>query len=176
MVIEAFADTIIPGEKRTPDDRAIAGVDSDGGSVAAGAVELLELPAGGLAPALESIAVSLNIHAEDYARDRGLSLDTDVPPFVALPFTDRTALVQQLTQPDHPEKQLWVGLALFCNMAYDSAPHLHTAEAIAAGHPGLLAMRYATPGADGLWRFPDFSYGRQLADLHPNTTTTGSPS
>ena len=37
LVLEAFADTIIPGEKRTPDDRAVAGASVGGGAVAAGA-------------------------------------------------------------------------------------------------------------------------------------------
>jgi hypothetical protein len=175
MVLEAFADTIIPGEKRSPDDRAIAGVDVGGGSVAAGAIELLEHPAGGLAPALDTIVIELNEYAAEYARENDLTLDDDVPAFVALSFDARTALVQSLTRPDHPEKQLWVGLALFCNMAFDSAPHMHTVEALAASHPGLTAMGYEAPDADGLWRFPDFSYGQRLADPHPGTTLKGSP-
>jgi hypothetical protein len=175
MVLEAFADTIVPGEKRHPGDRAIAGADIGGGSVAAGAVEVLEHPSGGLAPALDSLVFELNRNAAEYARDHGLDLDGDVPEFVALPFGARTALVQLLTDPEHPEKQMWVGLALFCNMAFDSAPHLHTVDALAAGHPGLTTMRYAHPQADGLWRFPEYSYGRVLADIHPDTTPKGNP-
>lgn len=175
MVLEAFADTIIPGQKRRRGDRAIAGVASGGGAVAAGAIELLEHPAGGLAPALDSLAFELNAHAKQYAADNGLDLEGSVPAFVALPFEARTALITQLTQPDHPEKQMWVGLALFSNMAYDSAPHLSTTEALAAGHPGLTDMGFEAPDSDGLWRFPSFSYGRQLADPHPDTVPTGSP-
>lgn len=175
MVLEAFADTIVPGEKRTADDPAIAGVDTGGGAVVCGAVELLEHPAGGMAPALETICVELDAYAREHAEAQGIALDPDLPPFVGLPFAARTALVQQLTDPAHPDKQMWVGLALFCNMAFDSAPHLHTLDALAAGHPGLTAMGYAAPGPDGLWGFPSFSYGRQLADPHPHTTATGSP-
>ncbi|MET7424626.1 DUF5987 family protein [Dactylosporangium sp. NPDC005555] len=175
MVLEAFADTIVPGEKRGADDPAIAGVDTGGGAVASGAIELLEHPAGGLAPALDTICLELDAYARDHADAAGLDLDPDLPPFVALPFEARTALIQELTSPDHPDKQLWVGLALFCNMAFDSAPHMHTVDALAAGHPGLVAMRYASPDPDGLWRFPAFSYGRPLANLHPSTTATGSP-
>ena len=52
---------------------------------------------------------------------------------------------------------------------------LHTADAIASEHPGLLAMGFAKQEADGLWRFPEYSYGRQLASLHPDTTASGSP-
>nr|WP_199714419.1 DUF5987 family protein [Micromonospora radicis] len=175
LVLEAFADTIIPGEKRFPEDRAVAGATTGGGAVAAGAVELLETPAGGLAEALDSLVFSLNEHTREYAAEHGLTLDPAVPPFVALPFPDRTALVAALTRPDHPEKQMWVGLALFSNMAFDSAAHLSTPQALAAGHPGLLTIGYEQPQADGLWRFDSFSYGRQLADLHPDTTATGSP-
>lgn len=175
MVIEAYADTIIPGEPRFEGDRACAGAAPGGGAVAAGALELLTWSAGGLADQLGTMAFLLNMHAGEYAAEHDLTLDDDVPPFVALDFAQRTALVRRLTDPEHPEKQLWIGLALFSNMAYDSAAHLNTTDALAAGHPGLLAIGYATPDPDGLWRFPRFSYGRRLAPLHPNTTPTGSP-
>jgi hypothetical protein len=175
MVLEAFADTIIPGAKRRPDDRAVAGVVSGGGAVAAGAVPLLELPAGGFATALDSLAATLDDHATAYADEHGLTVPGDVPPFVALPFTDRTALVAELTAPAHPEREMWIGLAIFSTMAFDSAAHLSTPEAIAAGHPGLRTIGYARPGDDGLYRFPHYSYGKQLARPHPATTATGSP-
>jgi hypothetical protein len=175
MVLEAFADTIIPGDKRFPGDRAVAGVSPDGGAVAAGAIELLEHPAGGLAAGLDSLALALNVHADDYALRRELTLDASVPSFVALAYDDRVALIEELTDPGHPEKQMWVGLALFSNMAYDSAAHLSTPKALADGHPGLTTLGYEKPQPDGLWRFPEYSYGRKLADLHPATTTTGHP-
>jgi hypothetical protein len=175
MTLEAFADTIIPGEKRGPDDHAIAGASSGPGAVAAGAVELLEHPAGGLADSLDGLMFLLNGHALSYASEQSVKIDESLPPFVALPFEHRTALVEILTNPAHPEKALWVGVALFSNMAYDSAPHLSTPDALAAGHPGLTSMGYARPDADGAWRFPRFSYGRPLAKLHPNTTASGSP-
>ncbi|MGI5186207.1 DUF5987 family protein [Dactylosporangium sp. CA-152071] len=175
MAIEAYADTIIPGERRFAGDRVCAGAAAGGGAVAAGALELLTWSAGGLAEQLGDIAVLLNVHAGEYAAEHDLTLDDDVPPFVALDFAHRTALVRRLTDPGHPEKQIWIGLALFSNMAYDSAAHMHTVDALAAGHPGLHAIGYATADVDGLWRFPRFSYGRQLAPLHPNTTSTGSP-
>lgn len=175
MTMEAFADTIVPGEKRWPQDRAVAGAASGPGAVAAGALELMADPASGFAPALESFAMALNAHASGYAQTNGLSLDASVPPFVALAHPDRTRLLQHLLAPGHPEKEMWVGLALFSNMAFDSAAHLDTHEAFAANHPGLLAIGYFRPGPDGLWRFPEYSYGRPLAPLHPNTTSTGSP-
>ncbi|MDH2428372.1 DUF5987 family protein [Sphaerisporangium sp. TRM90804] len=175
MTLEAFADTIVPGEKRSPDDRAVAGASHGGGAVAAGAIELLEWDATGVHDGLDWFASALNDHARAYATEHGLAPDETVPPFVALGFEHRTALVQKLTLPGHPEKPLWVSLALFSNMAYDSAAHMHTADALAAGHPGLIAMGIERPDPDGLWRFPEFSYGRKLANLHPDTTSTGSP-
>jgi hypothetical protein len=173
--LEAFADTIIPGEKRFPDDHAIAGVSSGGGAVAAGAIELLETEATGVTAGLTPLSQVLNQHATAYAERNGLPPAEVVPPFVGLSYEHRSALVQELTAPGHPEKDGWVVLALFSNMAYDSAAHLHTADALAAGHPGLTAMGFEQPNADGLWRFPAFSYGRKLADIHPDTTESGSP-
>jgi len=174
MTLEAFADTIVPGEKRSPDDRAIAGVSHGGGAVEAGAIELLELPATGVAAGLGPMSQMLNLHAQAYAAEHGLTLDDDVPAFVALAYEHRAALIQRLTAPGHPERDGWVLLVLFSNMAFDLAAHLNTAEALAAGHPGLTAMGFAKPEADGLWRFPEFSYGRPLASLHPDTIASGS--
>jgi hypothetical protein len=175
ITLEAFADTIVPGEKRFPDDRAVAGVATGGGAVAAGALELLHTPATGITAGLDYLAQTLNAHATTYAAEHGVVLDESVPAFVSLAYEHRAALVQALTAPGHPEKDGWVLLALFSNMAFDSAPHRHTAEALAAGHPGLVAMGITKPDADGLWRFPDYSYGRKLADVHPATTPSGSP-
>ncbi|MGH3880142.1 MAG: DUF5987 family protein [Actinophytocola sp.] len=175
MTLEAFADTIVPGVRRSPDDRAIAGVCDDPGAVEAGALELLEHPATGVTAGLGPLSQALNVHAAAYAARREQTLDPDLPPFVALSYEDRAALVLELTAPGHPEKDGWVLLALFSNMAYDSAAHRSTAEALADGHPGLLAMGFAKPDADGLWRFPDYSYGEELAKRHPNTTASGSP-
>lgn len=175
LTLEAFADTILPGERRGPDDVAVAGAAPGPGAVAAGALELLRTPATGVTAGLPYLAESLNGHARAHADEHGTALDADLPAFVALPFAERTALVRALTTPGHPEKDGWVALALFCNMAYDSAAHLHTADALAAGHPGLRAMGFRGPGADGRWRFPGYSYRRVLADLHPSTTSDGSP-
>jgi enediyne biosynthesis protein E8 len=175
LTIEAFADTIVPGVKRFPDDRAIAGVCDDPGAVEAGALELLADDATGVTAGVPHLAQALNGHAQAYAERNAISLDGDLPPFVALDYEHRVALVAELTTPGHPEKDGWVLLALFSNMAYDSAAHRHTGEALADGHPGLLAMGFAEPDTDGLWRFQDFSYNREFAKRHPNTTESGSP-
>ncbi|GAA3944752.1 DUF5987 family protein [Actinoplanes auranticolor] len=175
QTLEAFADTIIPGAQRFPGDRAISGVTAEDGAVAAGALAVLADPALGLADALNGMAGLLNMHAGDYARKHDVRLDPTVPAFVALSFDERTALVQDLTDPGHPEREVWFGAALFCTMAFDSAPHLSTTDALAQGHPGLSLIGFAAPEPDGLWRFPRFSYERALADPHPDTTSTGSP-
>ena len=175
LTLEAFADTIVPGERRFPGDVAVAGAAPGPGAVAAGALELLHLPATGVTAGLPHLAGMLNEHAGVHADAAGTTLDPDLPAFVALPFAERTAVVRALTAPGHPEKDGWVALALFSNMAFDSAAHLHTADAIAAGHPGLAAMGFSEPGEDRLWRFPGYSYRRELADLHPDTTPDGSP-
>jgi len=94
----------------------------------------------------------------------------------ALRQKERVALVTHLTTADTPERQGWVNLAVFSNMAFDSAAHLHTTEALAAGHPGLLTLGFAPPDPDGLWRFGSFSYQRPLAAIHPATTNAGNPS
>jgi len=175
VTLEAFADTIVPGEKRGPDDRAVAGAAAGPGAVAAGAIELLETPATGIADGLDNYARDLNDRARAYAQEQDLDLDPSVPPFAALQFGHRTALVQALTAPGNPEKDLWVLLVLFCNMAFDTAAHMHTVDAIAAGHPVVTALGFAEPDSDGLWRFKNFSYGRPLARIHPNTTPAGNP-
>jgi enediyne biosynthesis protein E8 len=175
MTLEAFADTIVPGEKRWPEDRAVAGAAPGPGAVAAGAVDLLETPAAGLISGLDELVELLNKHASAHAEGCGLTLDDAVPPFVALPFAERTALIKALTAPGHPEKDAWVSLALFSNMAFDTGAHLNTLDALAAGHPGMAAMGLNLPDPDGLWRFPEYSYGRRLASIHPRTTPSGSP-
>ncbi|MBY8870761.1 DUF5987 family protein [Micromonospora sp. PLK6-60] len=175
MTIEAFADTVIPGERRFPEDRAIAGVAEGGGAVTSGALALLTSEEGGFAALLPTLVVGLNDHAQAWADKRGVALDGDVPPFVALGFADRTRLAAELMAPGHPEQELWVPLAMFSFMAWDTGADRHTVEALAAGHPGLTAMGFAPPGPDGLWRFPEFSYRRELASVHPLTTAKGDP-
>jgi hypothetical protein len=174
MTVEAFADTILPGARRHADDRAVAGAAPGGGAVHSGVLELLRLPASGLAEALDALASLLDEHARSHAAACGLRLDDSVPPFVALPFEHRTSLVRELVAPGHPEREGWVALAMFSFLAFDTAAHMSTKDALAAGHPGLTTLGFAPPGADGAWAFPHFSYGRPLAALHPATTSTGS--
>ena len=122
LTLEAYADTFVPGARRSEDDLAIAGAASGPGAVEAGAVQLLETPATGVTEGLTSLVHALNEHAGAYATERGLVVPADIPPFVALSFADRTALVRGLIAPDHPEKDIWILVALFCFMAFDKAP------------------------------------------------------
>lgn len=175
MTLEAYADTFVPGEKRWPEDHAVAGAASGPGAAAAGALEVLQTPATGVTEGLGNLALTLNAHAQTYATAHELDLDADLPSFVALPYHDRRALVTTLTAVGHPEKEIWVLVGLFCFMAFDTAAHIDTDQALADGHPGLTAMGFAPPDPDGLWRFTDYSYGRPLAAIHPDTTALGDP-
>ncbi|TYC21486.1 regulator [Micromonospora sp. MP36] len=175
MTLEAFADTIIPGERRYATDRAVAGAADGGGAVAAGAVDLMASEEGGIGGLLPTLVIGLNDHAQAYAEKHDRTLDDSVPAFVALDFDDRTALAAALMAPGTDEQDLWVPLAMFSVMAWDTGASVHTTEALAAGHPGLTTMGFTEPDADGLWRFPDFSYRRVLASPHPHTTPSGDP-
>lgn len=179
MTLEAFADTIVPGRKRSSDDVVIAGVASSGGAVEAGALDLLFTEATGITEALGPLSELLNKHAENgnlTNRDsRNLEFDPSLPPFVRLSYDGRRELIRRLTAPEHPEREGWVSLALFCNMAFDSAAHMHTSDALKQRHPGLVAMGFASPDSDGVWRFREHSYGRALANVHPATTSAGDP-
>lgn len=173
--LEAFADTMIPGEKRHRDDRAVAGAVRGPGAVQAGALAFMTFPALGVSPALPGLAASVNAAAVTYAGSNGMVLDPTAPPFVALPFADRTRLAVTLLDFSSPEYLPYYALGALAFLAFHTAGHLHTADAVRSGHPGLTEIGFPMPGSDGLWRFPEFSYRRQLAHTHPRTTRTGSP-
>ncbi|WP_431676325.1 DUF5987 family protein [Kitasatospora sp. KL5] len=173
--LEAFADTLIPGQRRHAGDLPIAGVVTGPGAVQAGAVQVLASPDLPLGPWLPGIAGLLDARALARAAAHLLWLPPGWPPFVGLPFGHRTALVTGLFDPDDPDRPIWQVLALLVGLAFDTAAHRHTADALAADHPGLAWIGFPAPNPDGLWRFPDHSYNRPLAALHPNTTASGSP-
>lgn len=175
LTMEAWSDTMIPGAKRSPADRAIAGATTGPGAVQAGAVDLMMFPPVGLAPAVPALAAGLNAEAVTYAATAGVLLDPTVPPFVALPFRHRTQLALQLLEGTTPDQLAWYGLAGLAALAFHTAAHLHTADAVRSGHPGLAWINFPLPDADGLWRYPVFSYRRVLARSHPRTSRSGSP-
>ncbi|MFD1657707.1 DUF5987 family protein [Streptomyces caeni] len=175
QTLEAFADTLIPGQRRFSGDVAVAGAVTGPGAVQAGVVALLESPELPVAPLLPAIAALLDARAVAYAALRLIWLPPTHPPFVGLSFSDRTALVGGLFDPDDPDRPIWQVMSLLVGLAFDTAGQQDTVDALGQGHPGLTWLRFPEPDADGLWRFPDFSYGRPLAELHPNTTASGSP-
>lgn len=175
QTLEAYADTMIPGERRYSGDLAIAGAVSGPGAVQAGVISTLTSPELPLAPLLPEIAALLNARAVAYAATHLILLPLTVPAFVGLSFQHRTALVGGLFGSDDPDRAIWQVLSLLTGLAFDTAAHLDTQQALAAGHPGLTWLGFPSPGPDGLWRFPDYSYGRALAALHPSTTASGSP-
>jgi len=169
QTLEAYADTLIPGEKRFPADRAIAGVVSGAGAVQAGAIEMLNFPPVGLQPALPGLALGIDLLALLYAVAHKIVLDPTVPPFVALDFASRTDLLVDILDRDGPGRAAFQGLASVCFLAYHTAGYLPTAVAIRDGHPGLAAIGFPPPNPDGVWRFPEFSYRRVLARAHPHS-------
>ncbi len=175
QTLEAFADTMIPGERRAPGDLPIAGVVTGPGAVQAGVVDVLNSPDLPLAPLLPEIAVLLDARATAYAALHLILLSPTSPPFVGLSFSHRTDLVGGLFGPDDVDRQIWQVLSLIVGLAFDTAAQSDTREALAADHPGLTWLGFPAPDADGLWRFPQFSYGRALATPHPATTASGSP-
>jgi len=173
--LEAFADTLIPGQKRYDEDYAIAGVARGPGAVQAGAVDLMWFPQAAIGPALPALAATLDMRASAYATQHRIALDPTLPPLVGLAFRDRTRLLLELLDPNASDYLAWWALAAMPFLAFHTAGHLHTAEAVRHGHPGLRWIGFPKPDRDGFWRFPHFSYRRPLADSHPHTTRGGNP-
>ncbi|WP_369199033.1 DUF5987 family protein [Streptomyces djakartensis] len=171
----AFADTLIPGERRFDGDVVVAGVVTGPGAVQADVVDILTSPQLPLEPLLPSIAALLDARAVAYATARLLWLSPLRPPFVGLSFAHRTAVVEGLFGPDDLDRPVWQLLSLLVGLAFDTAGQYNTGQAIAQKHPGLTWLGFPKPDKDGLWRFSDFSYGRPLAALHLDTTPSGSP-
>ncbi|MFD6826762.1 DUF5987 family protein [Streptomyces sp. NPDC060085] len=175
QTLEALADTLIPGERRFDGDLAVADAVKGPGAVQAGVITTLTSAQLPLAPLLPEIAALLNTRAVVYAAGHFILLPITAPAFVGLSFNHRTALVQGLFGPDNPDHAIWQMLSLLTGLAFDTAAHLDTREALTAGHPGLAWLDFPPADFDGYWRFPDYSYGRALATLHPATTASGSP-
>ncbi len=176
MTLEAFGDTLIPGQKRFHGDAAISGVCEGPGAVQAGVVEFMRYGPVGVASVLPAFAAGVNGEAAGYIASHHRSVDPTYPPFVALHYRDRYRLLQQVLDHTSGDQQLlWFAFAGLTFLAYHTAGHLPTAEAVRHGHPGLKAIGFPKPDPDGLWRFPDFSYRRVLAPRHPRTTAAGQP-
>jgi hypothetical protein len=134
--------------------------------VQAGALDLLRLPAAGVAALLPAFAAGLDARATVYAASHAILLDPTVRPLVSLDFAQRTALLVQVLDGTDPDQAVYFALAALVFLAYHTAGHRNLAEAVRAGHPGLAAIGFPRPDPDGLWRFPAFSYRRVLAAKH----------
>ncbi|GAB6899190.1 DUF5987 family protein [Kineosporia succinea] len=179
LTLEAFADTVIPGRRRSEDDVAISGVHDTPGAVEAGALDVLTDPAAGLSDGIGEMADLLHervtelIPAEQVPSPSVVD-GREVPVFVRLTYEQRRLVVAALTESSYPEREIWFLVALFAYMAYDSAPHLDTAKAVRDGHPGLLQLGFDQPGDDGLWRNDKPGYGRPTARPRPGTDERGN--
>jgi enediyne biosynthesis protein E8 len=171
--LEAFADTVIPGRKRFAGDTPIAGVSATPGAVEAGALKVLCDPATGMHDGVGAMAELLDERAVEWARTQA-DIDYQVTCFVSLAYEHRRRLVAALTSTDEVERDAWFLLALFANMAYDSAPHLETVDALASPVSGLRAMGFRAPVGGQRWRFDQFTYGRPLARLREGTDARGN--
>lgn len=172
---DAFADTIVPGERRFNGDRVVLGAAPGPGAVQAGSWAMYNDPDVGVAPLLPALAAVLDAEAVTYAATHGGLLSRSLPSFVALDFNGRTAIARKLLERQGPDQLLWYAMAAMPMLAFHTAGHLDTAKAVRQGHPGLAWLRFPEPGPDGTWQFPVFSYRRVLAKLHPRTTATGHP-
>jgi enediyne biosynthesis protein E8 len=119
----------------------------------------------------------LDVHALVYAHNHGIPLDKTVPPFVSLDFVSRTALLVKILGADVTDAPdpVFYGLASVVFFAYHTAGYLSTVVAIRNGAPGLAAIGFPPPDADGVWRFPKFSYRRALAIAHPHSHRGNPP-
>jgi hypothetical protein len=178
MTLEAFADTLIPGYKRYAADYAIAGVSHQAGAVQAGALRFMRYGPTGVTAALPTFAALIDAAALAYIASHKVTVDPTLPPFVALTYRHRKAMLDHLLNRRHEsgdEQLFWFALAGLVFLAYHTAGYLPTAQAVREGHPGLKAIGFPKPDPDGLWRFPEFSYRRKLARHHPHTTRGGNP-
>lgn len=174
LALEAYADTVIPGRKRHPTDAAIVGISGTPGAVECGAVDVLTDPATGIEDGIGEMAELLDTHATAWADANDVS---GIHRFADLNYTNRRTLVAQLTNSAEPQKDLWFLVALFSTMAYDSAPHLQTSDALdpeITPASGLRQMRFRPP-TNGRWTFEPSSYRRPLARLRDGTDPNGDP-
>lgn len=174
LALEAFADTVIPGRKRSADDVAIAGVSSTPGAVECGALVVLTDPATGIEDGVAGMAFLLDQRARNWASAEGVF---GIDRFADLPYPLRRRVLTDLTGPSEPQKDFWFLMALFATMAYDSAPHLETADALdpaVTPASGLQDMGFRTH-VNGRWSFTPASYGRPMAQLRAGTDHNGDP-
>ena len=153
-ILQAFADTIIPGRKaqRTDlgdeiDPRAIAGVDPEPGAVEADALRLFQSPLLGFATLAPAFIAELTVRS---ARHGGL--------FIDLPFDRRTAVVVEALDFANPDRVLYEAAAAIPFVAFCAAGTQRNATSATAS--GLRVMGHPGTAPNG---YRSFSYRRRLA-------------
>ena len=161
---------MVPGEKRSPGDRAIAGAAAGPGAVQAGALELMRFGPVGLAPALPALAAGLNAQAVRYAATARAAARPDRAAVRGAAFEHRTALASSCWRGRSPTSSS--GTAWPASRCSPSTPPAtsSTADAVArrASRPRL--DRLPAAGRRRAVALPEFSYRRVLAEPHPRTT------
>ena len=153
-VLQAFADTVIPGRKAARTDlgdeihpRAIAGVDGEPGAVEADALRLYRSPLVSF-PALAPVFL-----ADLSARSLG-----EGALFLELPYERRVKVALDGLRFSNPDRLIWelaaaIPFIAFCAAATQIDATSHTASGLRVlGHPGTAPNGYR-----------GFSYRRRLA-------------
>jgi hypothetical protein len=153
-ILQAFADTVVPGRKalRTDlgdeiDPRAIAGVDPEPGAVEADALRLFQSPLLGFATLAPAFIAEITARS---AQQGGL--------FIDLPFDRRTAVVQAGLDFSNPDRVLYEAAAAIPFVAFCAAGTQHNATSRTAS--GLRVMGHPGTAPNG---YRSFSYRRRLA-------------
>lgn len=153
-ILQAFADTLIPGRKaqRTDlgdeiDPRAIAGVDPEPGAVEADALRLFQSPLLGFATLAPAFIAELTARSAPHG---GL--------FIDLPFDRRTAVMVEALDFDNPDRVLYEAAAAIPFVAFCAAGTQRNATSATAS--GLRVMGHPGTAPNG---YRSFSYRRRLA-------------
>jgi hypothetical protein len=153
-LLQAFADTIVPGRKADRTDlgdeihpEAIAGVDAEPGAVEADVLRLYKDP-----------LIGFTAIAAPFAADLTLRSLQEGGPFLSLPFEKRVAVVKRALAFDNPQRVLYeaaaaVPFTAFCAAAVHEVGTRENASGYRVmGYPGAAPRGYRA-----------FSYRRRLA-------------
>ena len=153
-VLQAFADTVVPGRRAARTDlgdeihpRAIAGVDSEPGAVEADALRLYRHPLIGFPPLAPAFLVDLSARS---LREGG--------SFMELPYERRVGVAMSGLAFSNPARLVWelaaaIPFIAFCAASAQRNATSRTASGLRVlGHPGTAPNGYRS-----------FSYRRRLA-------------